>query len=287
MGARERLQVRVNDELVLEAGRSEEVSGPHGPERLISPPATTLFHQVLAYLKAKPHPPKRPSGSMVGREGVATAALTLRWGSYLAVLLDRDKAVWPEVQSASTSRISDEEMARINIESSAALAEWIDLYREDEELYRQFVNRAVAYLPMPTRTAEAKVIAFAALADPEMAARLLLAISPEPLARTRADAAHHPSRLFANALVNVAWRNGPVENIHAGSVQGYPLAQRRVTPAEERELMQSASDGFNACRCTSSSAGFRRKSPAASIPPASTISSRFSALMRFVQVRPR
>ena len=28
------------------------------------------------------------------REGVAAAAVILRWGSYLAVLLDRDKPVW-------------------------------------------------------------------------------------------------------------------------------------------------------------------------------------------------
>ena len=35
MTARNRLQVRVNDELVFDAGTREEVSGPHGPERLI------------------------------------------------------------------------------------------------------------------------------------------------------------------------------------------------------------------------------------------------------------
>lgn len=54
MGAREQLRVAVDDTLVFDAGTCEEVSGPHGPERLIRPPATTLFHQVLAYLKAKP-----------------------------------------------------------------------------------------------------------------------------------------------------------------------------------------------------------------------------------------
>jgi hypothetical protein len=117
----------------------------HGSERLIRAPATTLFHQVFAYLKAKPDPPRPPSGSMVGREGVAAAALTVRWGSYLAVVLYQDKPLWPEVQSPRTSRISDEEMARINIEASAALAEWIDIYREDPggRLYEQLVNRAV------------------------------------------------------------------------------------------------------------------------------------------------
>ena len=246
MSTSEQLRLRVNDELVLDAGTCEEVSGPSGPECLLRPPATTLFQQVLAYLQTKPDPPKRVSGSMAGREGVAAAALNLRWGSYLAVLLDHDKPVWPEVHAERTSRISDSEMARINIEASAGLAAWIELRREDEELYRQLVNRAVAYLPMLTRTSKAKVRAstFAALADPAMAARLEQAVDPPRLARVRADVAGHPSRVFANALMNVAWRNGPIENIHAGSFQGYPITQRRVTPAEEKELMQSASDGL-------------------------------------------
>ena len=61
---------------------------------------------------------------MVGREGVAATVLVLRWGSYLAVLLDRDKPLWSAVRSQGISRISDEEVARINIEASAALAEW-------------------------------------------------------------------------------------------------------------------------------------------------------------------
>jgi hypothetical protein len=243
-GWREQLRVRVDDELVLDAGTCEEASGPRGPERLIRPPATTLFHQVLAYLKAKPDPPKRPSGSMVGREGVAAAALTLRWGSYLAVLLDHDKPVWSEVRSARTSRISDEEMARINIEASAALAEWIDIYREDPggRLYEQLVNGAVAYLPMPEKTAKLRVTEFAALAQPEMAARILEAADAARLERVRGEVKRHPSRVLANALLNTAWRNGPVENIHAGELRECPLDQRRVTPAEERELMAFASE---------------------------------------------
>ena len=42
-------EVRVNDELVLDAGACEEVTRAHGPEWLIRPPMTTLFNQVLAY----------------------------------------------------------------------------------------------------------------------------------------------------------------------------------------------------------------------------------------------
>jgi hypothetical protein len=238
------LRVRVNDELVLDAGTCEAVAGPHGPERLIRPPTPTLFHQVLAYLRAKPDPPERPSGSMVGREGVAAAALTLRWGSYLAVLLDRAKPVWPEVRATSASRISDQEMARITIEASASLATWIDLYREEPggRLYTQLVNRAVAYLPMPRKTAKLTVTAVAALADPGLAARLVQATDAARLARARDDAERAGSRLLANALVNTAWRNGPVESVHAGGYRGYPLEWRRVTPTEERALMGFASD---------------------------------------------
>ena len=76
----ERLWVRVNDALVLEAGACETVSGPHGHEDVIHPPAT-LFDQVLAYLESKPDHARLPSGSVVGREGVAAAALVMRWGS--------------------------------------------------------------------------------------------------------------------------------------------------------------------------------------------------------------
>ena len=47
-----------------------------------------------------------------------------------------------------------------------------------------------------------------------------------------------------HAAVNVAWRNGPVENIHAGQAQAYQLAEQRVTPDEERRLMRFASDGL-------------------------------------------
>src|SRR5512147_288536 len=113
-----KLMVRVNDELVLDAGTLETTHSADGSARIIHPPMTPLFRQLLAYLLEKPDPAKRPSGSMVGREGVAAAALALRWGSYLSVLLDGDKPLWSEVDARGTSRISDSEMARINIEAS-------------------------------------------------------------------------------------------------------------------------------------------------------------------------
>jgi hypothetical protein len=106
---------------------------------------------------------------------------------------------------------------RINIEASAALAAWIDIYREDPggRLYEQLVNRAVAYLPMPNKTSKMKVAEFGALAQPEMAARVVEVADAARRERVRADVMRYPSRVLANALLNTAWRNGPVENIHA------------------------------------------------------------------------
>ena len=257
----EQLRVRVNEELVLNAGMCEEAPGPDGPERIIRPPKTTLFHQVLAYLRGKPDPRKRPGGSMVGREGVAAAALALRWGSYLAVLLDHDKPIWPAVESPGTSRISDGEMARINIEASAALAEWFDIYRANKggPLFAQLVNRAVAYLPMLKKTSKLKVTEFGALSEPDLAARVVEAADAPHLERVRAEVDRHPSRVLANALLNSAWRNGPVEDIHAGRFRGYPLDQRRVTLAEERELMASVSERL--AQGTSVCLGFALEQP--------------------------
>ena len=220
------LQVRVNLELV----------------RVIHPPRTTLFDQVLNWLREQPDPPKTPSGSLVGREGVAAAALTLRWGSYLAVLLDQDKPVWPQVTTPGVSRISDQEMARINIEASAGLAAWVDLYRADPlgEQYQRLVNRAVAWLPMPKKTSKRARNVLPALASADMAARLVAATHADRLEQRRAEAEQHPSRVLSNVLVNMAWRNGPVENLHAGKVHDLPLDRRRFIAAEERELMAHA-----------------------------------------------
>jgi hypothetical protein len=86
---------------------------------------------------------------------------------------------------------------------------------------------------MPQRTATIQIGPFAALANTEIANQLVRAVEPEHLARVRADAERHSTRLFANAMVNVAWRNGPVENVHAGVGAEYPLDQRRVTLAAE------------------------------------------------------
>jgi hypothetical protein len=248
MDACEHLLVRVNNELVLDAGTCERVTGSEGSEWIVHPPKKAIFRQVIDYLKAKPDPGKRSRATASDREGVLAAAVTLRWGSYFAVIADRSKPLWDAADTPGTSRISDDEMARINIEASAAMAEWIDFYRTDANGHMRLAARAVAYLPMPWRAPRPHTGAFWHLSDPEHAGRLEHAAeqgwSPEGFARARADAERHPTRVLANAAVNVAWRNGPVEDIHAGQARGHPLDRRRVTAAEEDALMTFASGGM-------------------------------------------
>jgi hypothetical protein len=205
-------------------------------------------------LRRKPDPVEELPGSPSDHEGIAAAAVTLRWGSYLAVLLDRRKPIWREVKAPTTSRISDEEMARINIEASAALAEWVDLCRANrrQRSYFKLVARALHYLPMPKLKPKLGFSAFLALANPEISAKLSEACDPAYLDRLRPDSSKFATRVFANALINHAWRNGPVEEIHSGGFRGYPLDRRRMSPAEERQLMSFASErlslGMEVCQ---------------------------------------
>ena len=228
-----KLRVRVADDLVLEAGVCEN----DGIEQIVHPPQVTLFRQVLDYLRAKPDLPT----DYVTIE-VEAAAVALRWGSYFAVLADRCKPLWPQARSPGASRISDSEMARINIEASAALAEWIDLLREEPRTCAQLAARAAAYLPMPRRKVRPEGVNFAALAMPSIAARLVPATAAATVARARAAAERYPSRVFANALVNTAWRNGPIEHVHAGICGAYPFDCRRLSVSEERSIVGVAID---------------------------------------------
>lgn len=248
---RHSLQVRVADDLVLDAGWWEEL--PRSPntgcsmQRYIHPPDVTLFDQVLAYLSAQPKPARRyiriSQGERCAFEAIAATAVCLRWGSYLSVLLDRDKPLSPQAGQVGVSHIADSEMARINIEASAALARWIDLMREDEDRYWDLVWQA-ACLPMTRRSAQPdhSLMYLAWLSQPGTAQTLASGYQADRLEQVRAEVARQPTRVLANALINVCWRNGPVEEIHAGQAEEYTLTQRRITPSEERLLVRTTAD---------------------------------------------
>ena len=46
-------------------------------------------------------------------------------------------------------------------------------------------------------------------------------------------------------IAHFAWRNGPVEGVHAGRFQGYGLDQRQVLPKAEKVIVRQAQCGFS------------------------------------------
>lgn len=232
----EQLQVVVNEELTLNAGWWEETDGA-ARQRVVHPPTPTMFEQILSYLEwVVDSQPDEYEGLDIGREAVAATAVCLRWGSYLAVLLDRSKPLCAGIKDPEKSRISDGEIARINVEASAALAQWIDLMRDDWSRYLALVQ-ASRRLPMPQKrvSRDREYVHLFGLSRPEFAAFLDLPQEGEIYERVSA----HPTRTLANALINACWRNGPVEDIHVGCMGTFPLLQRRVTVREEQALMRT------------------------------------------------
>jgi len=253
-----RLLVPVNHEFTLDAGEICFVNEDGERQRVITPPATSMFEQLIAYLDTKPVPLDAPFLPSMQQEGIAAAALCLRWGSYFAVLADQSKPLWRHARvkkcREEVSRISDDEMARINIEASAAMAALVDVYRAGQSgRYSDLVAKALAWLPMPQKkVASHKASMFYALAAPEVREQLVAALPPENIAAAMPDLEAHASRVFANALVNHGWRNGPIEDVHAGEcAPEMPLDQCRITATEVRDLMRNSAahfqSGLNAC----------------------------------------
>jgi hypothetical protein len=55
---------------------------------------------------------------------------------------------------------------------------------------------------------------------------------------------NHGIRVIANTITHIAFRNGPIENVHAGQYLGYDLNERRVLPKAEKSIVRRAQDGF-------------------------------------------
>ena len=110
-----------------------------------------MYHQVIDHLQTTSSAAKTPARSRLNFTEVAqaTPAVCLRWGTYFAVLADQTKPLWGKTEQQEISMIDDGEMARINIEASAALAQWIELMRTDQDSFRTMV-KAAQTLPMTT-----------------------------------------------------------------------------------------------------------------------------------------
>ena len=183
--------------------------------------------------------PRRRRTARANR-GVGTAP----WGSYFAVLVDSSRPFSPEAWDENTSQIADDEMARMNIEISAAIQWWLTLKCSDEQRYRKLVQRALTYLPIGRKTVtlspEGDVLAECAISA--MATAVQRAWSVEMLERDLRIAGTHGVRVIANTMTLLSWRNGPVEKVHAGQRFGHRFNERRVLPRDEKAIIRQAQD---------------------------------------------
>ena len=237
------LRVSVEDDFVLDAGSwLQTVDEDQRSVTRVTPPGRPMFRQVVDHLEAKP----RPADGYVrlGDEARATVAVCLRWGSYFALLVDSSRPFSPDAWDENTSQIADDEMARMNIEISAAIQWWLTLKRSDEQRYRQLVQRALTYLPLGRKTVtlspEGDVLA--ECANSAMATAVQRAWPADMLERDLRLAGTHGVRVIANTMTLLSWRNGPVEKVHAGQRFGHRFNERRVLPRDEKAIIRQAQD---------------------------------------------
>jgi hypothetical protein len=252
------LTVYVNARFTVDAGSwQESIEEGRKPYRLVSPPQTTMYRQVLSFLEETTRNEKVPPKSHLhfGEVAIATVALCIRWGSYFAVLTNRDLPQWAASLDPEVSCIGDGEMARINIEASAALSDWLDLMRADQPHFRKLVKSAVQLLPFPIAQLDGSTYYNrfrAAVAINSANGRRYLTeafardFGSQWLERERARALANPTRALSNGIINEHWRNGSgIEDVHAGGIAPpRPLLQCRLTRVQETRLLQETAELF-------------------------------------------
>ncbi len=233
-----RLFVPVIGSLTLDAGERRT-----GEDSItILPPSVTIFDQLLDWLSRKTTP--NTVGFNPKTIGIGATALCLRWGSYLAVLLDEHKPPDPRIGSPGISMIADSEMKRINLECSSNLAKLIRMLHEDEVGCYRLLHLAQQNLPMPRFRFRQSMDPFEALQRLVSPFFWELAVADyrDRLDRARTIVTRHPYRVLGNSMALSAWRNGPVEDIHRGWAAGHSLDYRRATDDQCQELMSFTSD---------------------------------------------
>lgn len=155
-------------------------------------------------------------------EADAITACCWRYGSYIHLLTGGE--LYPPFRDDSRlSRIGDSEMRRINIEFSAALAAWLATRAEEPERIARRTRAALTLLPMPWRDERqpwwAEFVEDLAQKGGQKLKEVFELHRTGIMDRTRA-AMQDPlvaCRREANQIVLSSYRNGPIENLHAGT----------------------------------------------------------------------
>jgi hypothetical protein len=268
----DRIVIPLNDDCLLDAG----TISTHLDEELdrkvfvITPPTVPMFDQVVAYLWSMPEP-----GYMgyQGRYlGVGLAALCIRWGSYLATLMDPTAPFHERIpqdaktmQNQDASWLTNREMMRLNIEISYGLGQMCRLFAEDRYRYLELIMRAYHYLPMPQKTARPNKELNEGLWQAQLQGSVMVHINrhPEAIADI-VQALQLPNRhgldtcpfhdiqlgtedrVIGNFLANFGWRNTVIETYHGGQINIPRLKphERRFSQRDERLLLRELANNM-------------------------------------------
>jgi hypothetical protein len=264
----EQLAITIPNLFQLNAGTISE-----GRDRfIILPPAIPMFDQLITHLDRAS---LRDGDLQTKHLGVGLAALCVRWGSYLATLMDLASEPHPAAASASStqpnhfSMITDAEMMRMNIEVSYNIARLAQISRErGSSGFYDLLSKAHQLLPMPQKSVPRNretthFIAGLLLAgnmalggmhledissfigDDEGTAELAATLARRPVKDIPLE---YADRSLANTLACHAWRNTDIETIHAGHMPEPLLTpyQQRLTSREQRSLLREIAANFGA-----------------------------------------
>ncbi len=233
-----KLITSVSDSFSLDMGHVEEVNGVCR----ILPPDTMLFDQLLVWLKGKPASHTMPGPVTMG---VGMTALCLRWGTYLAFLMDENKPVDLDAKDGNINMISNDEMMRINIEASRNMERMLKMLHEDRDTAPSIIIRAYDLLPvMKSKLRINKGPIHPYYKDVLQSAVALSAAFP--LDPEKSDYINnHTYRVFANFMIYNTYRNGPVEDVHAGTyIKSYSLNKRRFTAPQSKDMERFTAEGM-------------------------------------------
>jgi len=260
------IEVKVTDHIVLDAGTIEETA----EHFTIRPPGTPMIDQLLAQLDEMP---ERTGDFKIEHLGVGFTALCVRWGTYLATLMDASTELHPAIPSFHKPLpdeygfISDSEMKRMNIEVSFNLFRLVQVFRERGHLgLTQLLWKSYAYLPMlhervPRSREAMNMIQSVVFTGSLLVAHVergenpgILGIgeddTPKPIIRHVAPQV--ADRFLANALAYHHWRNTIIEDIHAGiePPQGLKPHQQRFTKNSQLAVMKEVAANFGSILST-------------------------------------
>jgi hypothetical protein len=133
--------------------------------------------------------------------------------------------------------------------ASAAFAQWIKFFEDnyDSGRYHQTIAKAIEHIPFTATLCNVHRAPDyrdrAVLASPELRRLIVSRTPPEQLNVARQNVSLNPRRVIANQVVNFAWRDGPIEDVHADVVAGTPRRYQSIV----REAASRLAVGMDIC----------------------------------------